>query len=270
MGGEGTSNGGGGIRPMAALVVLGLSLAAAGFAAIRLALGARPAPLARAAHEQYEDRPCILLDRDGRPLAITVQLADLEGSPNALLRGHTPWRIASELHEVLAPVLPESWTEADVLLRLLPEPRGRARDLGPGWVAATGARLTQLSGDQATRLSAWVAQHGLEAAMWVDPAGGPDALCWCPSLLLGEEVRARVLGAEVEGHPERWTRWLLHELGLVLGHLSDASGSLDLASEGLAPALLARLGRDHGPDGPRPRAAGVMLEALTPGPLSSR
>ena len=245
MGGEGTSNGGGGIRPMAALVVLGLSLAAAGFAAIRLALGARPAPLVRAAHEQYEDRPCILLDRDGRPLAITVQLADLEGSPNALLRGHTPWRIASELHEVLAPVLPEGWTEADVLLRLLPEPRGRARDLGPGWVAATGARLTQLSGDQATRLSAWVAEHGLEAAMWVDPAGGPDALCWCPSLLLGEEVRTRVLGAEVEGHPERWTRWLLHELGLVLGHLSNASGSLDLASEGLAPALLARLGADR-------------------------
>ena len=241
MGGEGTNNASGEIRPMAALVVLGLSLAAVGCAAVRLALGPRVDPLVRAAEAQQMDRPCILLDRDGRPLAITVQLADLEGSPNALLRGHTPWRIASELHEVLAPVLPEAWTEADVLLRLLPEARGRALDLGPGWVAATGARLTALSGAQAMRLSSWTEEHGLEAAIWVDPAGGSDALCWCPSLLLSEEVRAGALGAEVGGHPERWTRWLLHELGLVLGHLSADSGSLDLAAGGLSPELLARL-----------------------------
>ena len=133
----------------------GPQLAAAGFAAIRLALGACPAALVRAAHERHEDRPCVLLDRDGRPLAITVQLADLRALPTPSCAATRSWRIASELHEVLAPVLPEGWTEADVPMRPLPEPRGRARDLGPGWVAATGApahATLRRSGDPALRL----------------------------------------------------------------------------------------------------------------------
>jgi len=222
-----------GLRPTHMLVLLGLGFTAVAGGAVRLSLDRTEAPASRAVTLEDPALPVVLQDRAGRPLATSVQVFDLQASPRDLWRAHTPWRVSRLLFEELRGVLPGDWSEAELLLRLLPATHEGAQ---PGWVLASGASLTSLSPRQAADLAAWVGRHDLPG-LFVDPSGGPDALMWCPSLLLAESERLRVLGAAGEGHPERWTAWLLEELGLVLGHLTQDSGSVELLAAALPPAL---------------------------------
>ncbi|MDA0948729.1 MAG: penicillin-binding transpeptidase domain-containing protein, partial [Planctomycetota bacterium] len=215
------------------LVLLGLGFAAVGGGAVRLSLAQAEAPASRAVTVEDPALPVVLLDRSGRPLAASVQVYDLQVSPRDLWRAHTPWRVTELLFQELAGVLSADWGEEQLLLRLLPATAGEEE---PGWLLASGAALTDLSPRQAADLAAWADRHDLPG-LFVDPAGGPDSLMWCPSLLLDESVRLEVLGAAGEGHPERWTAWLLREMGLVLGHLTQDSGSVELRLQALPPAL---------------------------------
>lgn len=222
-----------GLRPTHMLVLLGMAFSAVGAGAMRLSLASEASPTSRAVSVEEPALPVVLQDRAGRPLAASMQVYDLQASPRDLWRAHTPWRVTELLFEELRQVLDAGWTPGDLLLRMLPT---ADRGSVPGWVLASGGPLTNLSPEQAADLAAWVDHHELPG-LFVDLEGGPDALAWCPSLLLDEAERLRVLGDAGKGHPERWTAWLLEELGLVLGHLTEASGSTELRTAALPPEL---------------------------------
>lgn len=188
-----------------------------------------------------------ILDRTGRPLALSVECYDVRVSPQALWRAHTPDRIARKLSEILsrdieagttgrAGAADEQWTPERVLKRTMP---ASLFEDGPhrGRLVPAEPRMLAFDEETAGRVSAW-----LETGV-VDPADGPrgavrgislvpveggDAPTWTlamePVAALSREARVDQFGVEEDSRgrertasPERWTRRMLDALIVLVG-----------------------------------------------------
>lgn len=189
-----------------------------------------------------------LLDRNGAPLARSVEVYTLSVSPQALLRVHTPWRIAKGLAALLDAAafaqMPQGLVPAAAVMdRILPE--GVAAQ--GGWLAPREPRMLRFDAQEAALLEKWIQQGaGLLSrpvqgiAVWPIEASDDFTLVWAPTLLLAEAQRMEALGKGGAGHPERWTKHLLNGIGQSLG-LLDEDNRVEL--EALPPALASKLRR---------------------------
>lgn len=186
-----------------------------------------------------------ILDRAGRPLALSVECFDVTVSPRSLWRAHTPERIARALTEVLgstegaAP--DEDWTPARVLRRTMPEAL-TAEGPYPGRLVPEEPRLLRFDDVTAERVVDWL-DTGVTDPLNEDhrapvrglalvPLGERDedgrATAWTlamdPVAALGREARVDQFGtweaadgSERTATPERWTRRLLDALITLVG-----------------------------------------------------
>ena len=189
-----------------------------------------------------------LLDRNGAPLARSVEVYTLSVSPRALLRVHTPWRIAKGLADLLDAAafaqMPQGLVPAAAVMdRILPE--GVAAQ--GGWLAPREPRMLRFDAQKAASLRSWIGEGaGLlsRPVQGIDvqsiKASGDFTLAWAPTLLLAEAQRMEALGKGGVGHPERWTKHLLNGIGQTLG-LLDEDNRVEL--EALPPALASKLRR---------------------------
>lgn len=235
-----------GLRPaslFAGLVVVLLLVAGRSFWMQVFAHGAQPDAA------RTETAPTLgftILDRTGRPLALSVECYDLEVSPRALWRAHTPDRIAAKLCEILsresetetsgrAGAEGEQWTPERVLERTMPASlfedgphRGRLVPVEPRMLAFDeGARV---------RVSGWLGTgvvdpakepRGAVLGMSLVPVEGAGAPTWTlamdPIAALGREARVVQFGTwdskgrEVTAAPDRWTRRMLDDLIALVG-----------------------------------------------------
>jgi len=198
-----------GLRPAAAFVVIAGTLIAVSGKATHISLageGQQPADLKSdsAPWPRFE-----INDRDGRPLAVSVECFDLTLSPHAMWRAHTPERMARSI----AGALGDTSTE-DLAVRLLPA----QADHGELRVDTGGL----LAFDRATRerVESWIATGAVDGAgggrieglRVVDLGrGGFATLAWMPEVTLSEAMRERHV-AHAAARPEVWTDKLLGDL----------------------------------------------------------
>ncbi len=225
-----------GLRPFAAYALIGLVLTAVAGKAVWIhTVGAGEQPSAtkgdRAPWPGFE-----LVDRAGRPLALSVECFDLTVSPRALWRSHTPLRIAEEVAGVLGEPLEE------VLARLMPE----SFRTGPaaGWLEVTEPRLLALEGAAVERARDWLATgkaapdlarpdvsvEGFELVPLTGGDPGRFTLAWQPAVALADRERVRHFGLDGAKRPERWTRRILDELLRVVGGEAAALAALPEAA----------------------------------------
>lgn len=184
-----------------------------------------------------------ILDRTGRPLALSVECYDLEVSPRALWRGHTPDRIAAKLSDILsrdsetgtsgrAGADGEQWTPERVLERTMPASLSEDGRLVP-----VEPRMLAFEEETAGRVSGWLdtgvvdpaaEPRGAVLGMWLVPVEGADAPTWTlamdPVVALGREARVVQFGTsedskgrELTAAPDRWTRRMLNALIALVG-----------------------------------------------------
>jgi cell division protein FtsI/penicillin-binding protein 2 len=171
-----------------------------------------------AVHREERPWPAYeIADRRGRPLAISVESADLIISPHSMWQGHTPDHMA----RVIAAVLGDGVRADQLLTRMLPV---EARD---GVLPVRSVRALRLDSEQATRVAAWITtgspREGAPArpleGIWLVAAGPRDTytLDWEPRVLLSKEVRERHMPSS-RRHPSAWTARLVRDLAAcVLG-----------------------------------------------------
>ena len=226
-----------GLHPAPIFVFFAFAFVAVAGAALRLCLlvpGEQPST------GRLDEGPTpafVLVDQNGLPLARSLEVTTLSVSPRALLRVHTPWRIADGLAGLL------DWgtlVEEDPLLtmpavimsRILP--KGVAA--GGGWLAPREPRLLRFNSQRADALKTWIEAGGglmsqpLTGVAVIDIEGSSDStLAWAPTLLLDEDQRIAALEAGGVGHPERWTKHLLNGVAQALG-LQDEDGDVVLSA----------------------------------------
>lgn len=205
-----------GLRPASAFVAIAVVLLAVSARAAHIAFvagGEQP----RAVRESTAPRPAFeIADREGRPLAVSVECFDLTVSPRAMWRSHTPARMAGRLAELLGD------DPAELLQRMLPPPDA----LTPaGLVRVREPRLVRFDGEGARQVDAWLQSGALDGApgagriegIWLaELGGGAWTLEWEPATALSEGARARHLGRELAARPDVWTRRLLDDLARLV------------------------------------------------------
>ena len=188
-----------------------------------------------------------ILDRTGRPLALSVECYDVRVSPQALWRAHTPDRIARKLSEILsrdieagttgrAGAADEQWTPERVLKRTMP---ASLFEDGPhrGRLVPAAPRMLAFDEETAGRVSAWLdtgvvdpadGPRGAVRGISLVPVEGGDAPTWTlamePVAALSREARVDQFGVEEDSRgrertasPERWTRRMLDALIVLVG-----------------------------------------------------
>jgi len=189
----------------------------------------------------------VLEDRDGRPLAVSVECFDVTASPRSLWRSHTPRRLAEKFATLLGGSttsredVAELADPLEILRRTMPRAFSDAR-LG-GRLVPDAPRLLDLDAATAERVSAWLDTGVVDPADAGSDAPGPirglrlvasgaDATAGAPRFTLeldpveclSREARVDRFG-EWEGRggepatasPERWTRALLSDLVELIG-----------------------------------------------------
>lgn len=187
-----------------------------------------------------------MLDRTGRPLALSVECFDVTVSPQALWRAHTPDRIAKALATLLGQDEEasttglgddEEWSPARVLRRTMPESLVAP---GPhrGRLVPEEPRLLAFDEAQAQRVAAWLDTGVVDAAeeeprapvrgMSLVARESAGVTTWTiamePIAALGREARVDQFGTwedskgrERTATPERWTRRMLDALIAIVG-----------------------------------------------------
>jgi cell division protein FtsI/penicillin-binding protein 2 len=199
-----------GLRLASAFVLVGLVFGLVGLKAAKISLldrGEQPLNLTQdPAPKVHFD----LVDRNGTPLALSIERLELEMSPNAMWQAHTPDKMAAALSEALGPGHPPR----ELLERMLGDAKnGIVRvDRPPFLMNAT----------QADAVWSWALSGSTER-----PAGGPAipgltivptdhagvfALDWRPELVLSEHTR-RAQGCE---RALDWSRKIADELYVCL------------------------------------------------------
>jgi cell division protein FtsI/penicillin-binding protein 2 len=192
-------------------------------ALVLLAVGARAAHLAFLADGEQPDRlyretspwpEYEVLDRAGRPLAVSVECFDLTVSPRAMWRSHTPERMAARLAAVLG------CDPRALLERLLP-----AEADAQGRLVPEAPRLLRFDARSAQRVQDWLERGALPEAEGAGPLPGLElvglesgdwTLAWRPALVLSEDTRRAHLGDDLAHKPEPWTRRLLSDLAVLI------------------------------------------------------
>ena len=226
-----------GLHPAPIFVFFAFAFVAVAGAALRLCLlvpGEQPST------GRLDEGPTpafVLVDRNGLPLARSLEVTTLSVSPRALLRVHTPWRIADGLAGLLdwgtlVEEDPLLTMPAAIMTRILP--KGVAA--GGGWLAPREPRLLRFNSQRADALKTWIEAGGglmsqpLTGVAVIDIEGSSDStLAWAPTLLLDEDQRIAALEAGGVGHPERWTKHLLNGVAQALG-LQDEDGDVVLSA----------------------------------------
>jgi cell division protein FtsI/penicillin-binding protein 2 len=144
-----------------------------------------------------------LVDRNGVPLALSIERMEFVAYPNALWQAHTPDQLLPRLAAAL------SCSVDELSGALLPPLTG-------GWFEVQGAPF-DLDMPQAQALSNWIARGSTDAAAAPNPIAGLQLrpagaqgyhLWWQPRVVLSQEVRERH-GAH---STVRWTRKLADDL----------------------------------------------------------
>lgn len=145
-----------------------------------------------------------LVDKNGVPLALSVERMELVAYPNALWQAHTPDQLLPLLSKALG------WKSEQLCEALLPP-------LSDGWFEVA-AEPFQLDALQAQALANWIARGSNDPAAAANPiqgfelrragALGPSRLRWQPIVALSRETRERH-GAN---STVRWTRKLADDL----------------------------------------------------------
>jgi cell division protein FtsI/penicillin-binding protein 2 len=234
-----------GLHPAPIFVFFAFAFVAVAGAALRLCLLA-PGEQPNTDRRSEGPTPAFSLhDRHGRPLARSVERNTLSVSPRALLRVHTPWRIAEGLAGLLddiAVVGEGLWSARSgaVMARILPEGVAAGKD---GWLLLREPFILRFNRQRAEALETWIkAGGGLMsqplAGIAVEPIEDSSefTLAWAPTQLLAESQRMAALGEGGAGHPERWTKHLLNGVAQALG-LQDEDGYVVLSA---LPVDLAR------------------------------
>ena len=241
-----------GLRPAGVFVLVGLVFAAVllrSFYIQVFAEGRQP----DAVREVASPTPAFsIVDREGVPLALSVETFDVTVSPRSMWRSHTPDRMARRIAEALqvderaAAAGAASPDEGEVLARSMPPAFSRG-DL-PGRVVPEDPALLRFAGDRAAAVRAYLQRgtaredgtpvplRGLDLV----PLPGADrgaaewTLAMEPVVLLGAEVRGEQLGVrltsdgrEVAPSPDRWTRRLLDDLVGLVGEASILASLAD-------------------------------------------
>lgn len=158
-----------------------------------------------------------IVDRTGRPLAMSVECFDVTVSPRSLWRAHTPERLADALATALGV------GDVSILLeRLFPAEVGA----GGGWLAPEAPELLIFDEAEALVLRDWiqggVIEDGREpllplAGFRLQPLPGDRwTLSWSPALVLSSAERVRQVGEKIGKRPERWTRRWLGDLACLV------------------------------------------------------
>lgn len=260
-----------GLRPAALLVgiVLVLSVVALRAAWIQgVAEGAQPDATLR---REAPTPGFTILDREGRPLAMSVECFDVTLSPQALWRSHTPARVASKLADVLAKVPRigfagasqqaaeadhKPWTTERVLRRAMPESlvsgslKGRLVPHQPVAVVFAESDLERVQHwldtgyvDEETAGS----ERGPIRGLSLVPIAGRVPAGWTlamePVACLGRDSRVDQFGTYTENggkertvSPDRWTRRLLDGLILVIGR-EELTARLSVGAQGALRGL---------------------------------
>ena len=234
-----------GLRPASAFVLVGIVLLVVAARAAQLAWRAPGQQPEAAVHAGAPWPEFEIVDRSGRPLAVSVECFDVTVSPRALWRSHTPLRMASAIAGALGVD-----DESALLQRMLPA----QADARGGWIVPESPRLVRFGGDELERVQAWIDgaalgpdRPGLQALRGFElvPIDDGEAwtLAWSPAKVLSAAERMRQIG-EVQGRrPERWTTRLLTDIAFLVEERGLPS---DIAEElgRLVPSLRAPRLRD--------------------------
>lgn len=222
-----------GLRPASAFVLIGIVLLAVSGKATHLAFfagGDQPEGTTEVVAPWAEFE---ITDREGRPLAVSIECFDLTASPQSLWRSHTPQRIAT----AMARVLPDE-SPSGLLERLLPpppegEPAGLVRPVAPV--------LLRFDEAAAHKVDTWLltgdpegGDKGRIEGIWLHDLGdGTMTLEWAPVVALGRAARLQHLGEDWADRPDLWTRRLL---GTLAGLVDDVPASISREWQGLPRA----------------------------------
>ncbi|MEM9800302.1 MAG: penicillin-binding transpeptidase domain-containing protein [Planctomycetota bacterium] len=225
-----------GIRPAAAFV---------GVAVVLLAVAGRSVWIQEFAHGAQPDSLVAgesptprfsLVDRNGVPLARSVETFDVTISPRSMWRSHTPDHMARRIAAVLTSDDASGTGVSDVLERTMPY--GFVSGSVPGRLVPEDPRLLVFDADGVAAVRSWLDTGAIGER---DPSGpiqglvpvplpagdaGPTrwTLALDPVVTLGRDVRREQLGSkfDAEGRervppPETWTRRLLDDLVALVG-----------------------------------------------------
>ena len=222
-----------GLRPAGVFVLIGMVFAAVVVRGIYIqafAEGRQP----DARRETAAPAPSFsILDRDGVPLALSVETFDVTISPRAMWRSHTPERMARRISEALAMGGPPSGTPERGAAVAGPEGPGPEdpglagpsvgaileRSMPPsfsqGWVAPEDPRLLRFSAEGADVIRRYLSTGGIGERVGLAPvrglelvalegslggglSNGVEAAVWTlamePIVLLGADVRREQFG----------------------------------------------------------------------------
>jgi cell division protein FtsI/penicillin-binding protein 2 len=186
-----------GLRPASAFFSVALVLAAVCGRSWILAMEEDHHQPTRDLREEQLPTPDFdLVDRDGQPLALSVQRMDLVLSPRAMWQAHTPELIAEELVPHL-----QGMRDVPTLLR---EFFPRAKN----GVIQVNAKGWDLNFERAKAMEAWVASIGIQKELWLQRNEGRSRwrILWRPADLLSKNVRERAGWKGIR--PLEWTRLL--------------------------------------------------------------
>lgn len=187
-----------GLRPAMAYLLICVVLATVGGRAWVLAMEQEHHQPRGAEREEFLPRPDFdLVDREGRPLALSVQRMDLRLSPRSMWQAHTPRLMAEEI----LPHLGGEFSLEQLLQAFVPSARdGVVRVTADGWTFDYAT---------ATRLERWAHERGVQEFLWLERDGDKPAwtLAWRPVELLDRTTRAlHSEDPEEPISPLRWTR----------------------------------------------------------------
>lgn len=139
-----------------------------------------------------------LVDRNGVPLALSMERQELVAYPCALWQAHTPNTFIPQLAEILG------WTRERAIAELFPE------GSQGGWIAVDKAPF-RLDEAQARAIAAWIAHGSHDEKQPANPVAGMEVratrsggwqLWWNPLLVLSPQVREQHKAASTVA----WTR----------------------------------------------------------------
>ncbi|MDP6956819.1 MAG: penicillin-binding transpeptidase domain-containing protein [Planctomycetota bacterium] len=210
------------LRPTGAFILLSAVVVLIAVQTLRIAL-VREGEQPDFVHREQRPWPEFeIADRRGRPLAVSVESADLVVSPHSMWQGHTPDYMA----EALTAVLGEGLRAEQILERMLPT-QARAGVIPVGAESKNGPQTLRFNEVQAQRVANWIATGSCnpEAAsagrpldgIWLVALGqgGDYTLDWEPRVLLSREMRGRHLSVNRRS-PTQWTGRLVRDLAACI------------------------------------------------------
>ena len=208
-----------GLRPASAFVAIGAVFLVVAFRAVGIALSAGSQPSA-VRETAAPFAPYDVVDRSGRPLAVSVGLFDLTVSPSSTWLAHTPGYMAERLAAAM-----EDVSASELLDRLLPP-------TPESGVIRVAPRLLRFGAGGASALAEWIDTGGVPdqdgaderegrgriEGLWIVPCEGDPptwTLAWEPARTLSRAARERHTPGHVR-RPEVWTRRLLDDLARLV------------------------------------------------------